>query len=89
MWAFGIIIILLIIRQIVKRKKGIVTYSYLIWYGIGRYIIESLRTDSLMINTLKQAQIISLIMIIIGIVLSIFSIKKEKYNKKNKYKKKN
>ena len=89
LWCIIGLIIILLCRRIKKIRISQITGFYLIWYGIGRYIIESLRTDSLMINTLKQAQIISLIMIIIGIVLSIFSIKKEKYNKENKYKKEN
>ena len=67
-----------------KIKNGQITGIYLIWYGIGRFVIESMRTDSLMLNTLKQAQIISIIMIIIGIIIIIMG--KEKYNKMNNYK---
>ena len=46
---------------------------YLIWYGILRFFIESLRTDALMIgNTgIKVAQLISCIFIIIGITLAV------------------
>ena len=75
------LIIILILRRTNLFKKGNITSFYLIWYGIGRTIIESYRTDSLMMNTLKQAQIISIIMITIGIILFIINIKKEKYNK--------
>ena len=75
------LIIILILRRTNLFKKGNITSFYLIWYGIGRTIIESYRTDSLMMNTLKQAQIISIIMITIGIILFIITIKKEKYNK--------
>ena len=74
------LIIILIIRRTRKIKIGQITGFYLIWYGMGRYIIEAYRTDSLMLNTLKQAQIISIIMIIVGILLIIFSRTKEKYN---------
>ena len=63
------LIIILILRRTNLFKKGNITSFYLIWYGIGRTIIESYRTDSLMMNTLKQAQIISIIMITIGIIL--------------------
>lgn len=79
------LITILIIRRIKIIKDGQITGFYLIWYGIARYIIEALRTDSLMLNTLKQAQIISIIMIIIGITLFIISTKQEKYNKENEY----
>ena len=86
LWCIIGLIIIILCRRIKKIRISQITGFYLIWYGIGRYIIEKLRTDSLMINTLKQAQIISLIMIIIGVTLLIISIKKEKYNKENKYK---
>ena len=39
---------------------------YLVWYGIGRFCIEGLRTDSLMLGSFKIAQIVSIIMIVIG-----------------------
>lgn len=80
------LIIILIIRRTRIPKDGQITGFYLIWYGIARYIIESLRTDSLMLNTLKQAQIISIIMIIIGVFLTIKGNKNEKYNIENSYK---
>ena len=46
---------------------------YLIWYGILRIFIESLRTDALMIgNTgIKVAQLISGIFIVVGITLAV------------------
>lgn len=74
------LIIILLIRRTNIIKKGNITSFYLIWYGIGRFIIELYRTDSLMMNTLKQAQIISIAMIVIGIIIFITSTKKEKYN---------
>ena len=75
------LIIILVIRKKVKLKNGQITGFYLIWYGIIRAIIESFRTDSLMFLGLKQAQIISFIMIIIGTILIIKGNKNEKYNK--------
>ena len=85
-WCILGLILILIIRRLKIIKNGQITSFYLIWYGIGRFLIETLRTDSLMLNTLKQAQIISIIMIIIGAVLFIISVKQEKYNKENQYK---
>ena len=85
-WCILGLILILIIRRLKIIKNGQITSFYLIWYGIGRFLIETLRTDSLMLNTLKQAQIISVIMIIIGAILFIISVKQEKYNKENQYK---
>ena len=78
--------IILIIRKTKIIKKGQITSFYLIWYGIIRFIIESYRTDSLMMNTLKQAQIISILMIVIGIIIFITTRNKEKYIINNQYK---
>ena len=80
------LIIILIIRRTRIIKTGQITGFYLIWYGIARYILESYRTDSLMLNSLKQAQIISIIMIALGVLIILLSINKEKYNEINCYK---
>lgn len=66
-WCLIGFLILLKIRKEYRYNKGVVTYSYFIWYGIGRVYIEGLRTDSLYIGNFRVSQIISLIIIIIGI----------------------
>lgn len=74
-------VILILIRRLKGIKLGNTTALYLIWYGTLRFFIESLRTDSLMLGSLKMAQIISIIMIIIGIVIFIVTrIKNDNYN---------
>lgn len=52
-------------------KIGTTTSIYLIWYGLVRFLIEAMRTDSLMLGTIKVAQLVSIIMIIIGIIMLI------------------
>jgi phosphatidylglycerol:prolipoprotein diacylglycerol transferase len=42
---------------------------YLGWYGIGRLYIEGLRTDSLMIGSLRVSQIVALICIFVSVLL--------------------
>ena len=64
-------IICMIYRSLKYTKIGATTSFYLIWYGIVRFIIESMRTDSLMLGNFKIAQIVSIIMIICGIVMLI------------------
>ena len=73
-------IILMILRYNKKIRIGTIAGIYLIWYGVIRIFIESLRTDSLMLGSLKMAQLIGLPMIIIGIVLIITSNRRNKYN---------
>lgn len=73
-------ILLIIIRKFKKTKLGNITALYLIWYGIVRFIIESMRTDSLLLGNMRIAQLISIIMIIIGIIMLIVtSIKCDRY----------
>ena len=74
-------LILIIIRKTRKTNVGFLIGVYFIWYGIVRFFIEKLRTDSLMLLNLKMAQVVSIIGIVIGIILIVISFKKEKYYK--------
>ncbi len=47
-------------------KTGTLALVYLIVYSIGRFLVEGLRTDSLMAGQLRTAQIVSLILITVG-----------------------
>ena len=71
LWCFLGFIVLLIVRRLKYIKIGQITGTYLIWYGIGRFFIESLRTDSLMIGSLKMAQVVSIAMIALGILIIV------------------
>lgn len=77
-WCILGFIILIILRKITKRKKGIMTYTYFLWYGIGRLFIEGLRIDSLYLGTIRISQLVSLILIIVGLIGIIISNKKGK-----------
>lgn len=82
-WNFIGLIVILIIRKNNKIIVGRTLSIYLIWYGIGRFFIESLRQDSLMFGNLKVAQLVSLIMIITGIIILIYkTINKKSLNLK-------
>ena len=74
-WCIIGFIILMIIRKYTK-KKGTITSIYLIFYGIGRFLIESLRSDSLYIGMFRISQIVSIIMIILGLILLMRKDKK-------------
>ena len=77
------LIILLIIRKVKKLKIGMITSIYLMWYSIVRFFIESMRTDSLMLLDFKMAQIISIILFIVGLIGFIISFKfGNNYNRK-------
>lgn len=83
MWNLFGLVALLLLRRCKNIKVGQLTSLYLLWYGIGRLLVETLRQDSLMFGSLKIAQVVSLIMIIFGIMLLIYFNKKSKklYNR--------
>lgn len=84
LWCLIGFIILIVYRSRKYTKIGTTTSLYLIWYGIGRLFIEGMRTDSLMLGDFRVAQIISVLMIIIGIIMFIIlkrgSVFNNKYN---------
>ena len=71
-------IILIIVRKNKKLKTGMLSGIYLIWYGIVRFIIESFRSDSLMLGPIKMAQLVSIISCIVGIYLFTKNINNNK-----------
>ena len=74
---FAIFVILMLIRKFNKRLKlGTQVGIYFIIYGIERFFVESLRQDSLMLGPIKMAQLVSVIMFIIGIIFIVMSFRK-------------
>lgn len=87
LWDFAGFILLISLR-FVNLRRGELFLSYLIWYSIGRFFIEGMRTDSLMLTAnLRMAQMISIVLVVIAIAVSIYRRKKgladERYLEKN------
>lgn len=72
-------IFLIIIRRTKYLKIGSLTAYYLMGYGIIRFFIEQSRTDALLIGGFKIAQIVSIVMIIIGIIILTINSKKSRF----------
>ena len=64
-------ILILILRK--SKHKGTVLFTYIFLYSLGRFFIESLRTDSLMLGPIKMAQFISVIGMVISLVYFAYS----------------
>lgn len=79
-WSFFGFIALLIIRNYKYLKNGQLTGVYLIWYSVGRLIIEGMRTDSLMLGDFRIAQIVSILLIIAGILMLVFCKKGTRFD---------
>ncbi|MBR4288653.1 MAG: prolipoprotein diacylglyceryl transferase [Clostridia bacterium] len=61
-----------------KKWDGQILSFYMLWYGVGRTLVESLRTDSLYIGPLKLSQCIGVATALCGVFLMICHSKKEK-----------
>lgn len=70
----------LILNYVIKRRKfrGQLALIYGMWYGLGRFLIEGIRTDSLMIGSLRVSQILSALAVVICLVVYILIIRGKK-----------
>lgn len=68
---FGFVLICLLRRKANFLKQGEIAAFYLIWYGSGRFLIEGLRTDSLMFGGLRISQWLSGFLIVLGLSIVI------------------
>ena len=79
-WCF--VGLFLLVRHIKKRKfAGDIALRYLIWYGAGRFWIEALRTDSLLLVPsigLRVSQVVAAVAVVGGIVAEVLLTKKYK-----------
>lgn len=77
-WNLLVFIFLMWMLYRFKQFDGQVMFSYMILYSLGRYFIEGLRTDSLMLGDFRVAQLISLLLIVAGIILYIYTWRRNK-----------
>jgi len=73
LWSLlGVVLILVLRNRKPLLLRGETTASYLIWYGFGRFFIEGLRTDSLYLGPFRISQIVSAVIILIGIGIILY-----------------
>lgn len=77
LWDLLVFITLLIVRR-KSRGDGFIFSLYLGLYSIGRFFVEGLRTDSLMLGNLRMAQVVSVILIITSISVIYIITKRSK-----------
>jgi len=80
LWNLAVFILLMVlflrdIKGKPRLKIGTLFLTYLVVYGCGRFWIEGLRTDSLMLGSLRIAQVVSLCSIAIGIIGLVYLYK--------------
>lgn len=67
----GFAVILILRKKLKNYYMGDSLAIYLIWYGVGRFFIEILRTDALLAGSLKIAQLVSILMVLAGAALLV------------------
>ncbi|MBO8169926.1 MAG: prolipoprotein diacylglyceryl transferase [Thermoanaerobacteraceae bacterium] len=82
LWDFGIFLFLLWFRRRKGLRRGEVFLTYAIAYSAGRFVIEGFRTDSLMLGSLRMAQVISVVIIIAAAAVIYY---RRKISVDNKY----
>ena len=71
-WNFIGFVLLILLRR-VNLRRGEMFLTYVIWYSVGRFFIEGMRTDSLMLTeSLRMAQTISAFLIIAAVVVLLY-----------------
>ena len=76
----GVILILALRHRHHFFRQGEIVLSYVMWYSFGRFFIEGMRTDSLMLGSLRVSQVLSLILVIGSLIL--FIVRRRKATKK-------
>jgi phosphatidylglycerol---prolipoprotein diacylglyceryl transferase len=75
-WNFLGLALLLSLRK-VNLRRGELFLTYVIWYSVGRFFVEGLRTDSLMLTEyLRVAQTISIFLIVLAVTIIFYRRKK-------------
>ena len=67
----------IILTALYKKKKfnGQIALGYFCWYGLGRMIIEGMRTDSLMLGPFRISQLLAGVLFVVSGALLIIGLK--------------
>ena len=68
-----LIFLFLVLYRKKNPSKGFISGIYFLAYGIVRFFVEGLRTDSLYVFGLRTAQLVSIVFMVVGIALLIYA----------------
>ena len=77
-WCLLGFVLLAIVAKKIRKFDGQIFLMYLGWYGLERFFIEGLRTDSLMIGTMRVSQVLAAICFISSVILLVVILNKVK-----------
>ena len=81
LWNLVGLVLLILIARNWRRFDGQMFYSYLAWYGVGRGMIEGLRTDSLYFfgTGIRVSQMLGFASALVGIALLVWNLKARRH----------
>lgn len=83
LWCALGVLVLHIFSVKFQRYYGQVTFLYMVWYGVERFFVEELRTDSLYLpfeifsQPVRVSQLVSLCIVVAGVILLVVFRKKD------------
>ena len=87
----GLLLIVFVVSR-ARRFDGENTWFYFLWYGLGRFWIEGLRTDSLYLfhwtiggQPVRVSQALSLVMVLVSAFMLFYSLKLHPHTRKELY----
>ena len=73
LWNILGFVLLLVLRHKFNPRRGEVFLSYVIWYSVGRFFIEGMRTDSLyLFGEIRMAQFISIVLVLFAVAVMVY-----------------
>lgn len=82
LWNLVGLLLLVFVVSKARRFDGENTCFYFLWYGIGRFWVEGLRTDSLYLfnwtiagQPIRVSQALSLVMVVVALCMLVYNIK--------------
>lgn len=73
----GLGLLILVMKRWGRRFNGQMFLSYVVWYGLGRAVIEGLRTDSLYFfgTGIRSSQMLGIVSALVGVALIVLRLK--------------
>ncbi len=68
----GFAVILILRHNPHLFKQGEVFLTYVMWYSAGRFVVEGMRTDSLMFMGLRVSQVLAIILVISSMIIFVY-----------------
>lgn len=79
-WCLAGFLLLWLVSKKFRKYDGQMFLMYIAWYGLGRFFIEGLRTDSLYLGNIRVSQALAAICVIASVIIQVvmlFKVRRE------------